>query len=85
MASPLRTAARVFYFVRNITRDVVPQALFRQRLAGLLGQAKLSSKTVRDRVNYYNKLDHGFAPSAAAAPAGQIPKFGSMYYYDLKE
>ena len=85
MASPSRTAARVFYFVRNVTRDVVPQALFRQRLAGRLQQAKLSSKTVRDWVSYYNKLDHSFVPSAAAVPAGQIPTFGSMYYYDLKE
>ncbi|TIN10685.1 MAG: lipopolysaccharide biosynthesis protein, partial [Mesorhizobium sp.] len=85
MASPLRTAARVFYFIRNITRDVAPQALFRQRLARRLEQARLSSKTVRDRVNYYNRLDHSFVPSAAAVPASQIPKFGSMYYYDLKE
>ncbi|CDX11165.1 O-glucosyltransferase LpsA [Mesorhizobium sp. ORS 3324] len=85
MASPLRTAARVFYFVRNITRDVVPQALFRQRLAGRLLQARLSGETVRNRVNYYNRLDHSFVPSAAAVPAGRIPSFGSMYYYDLKE
>ncbi|MDX8482763.1 glycosyl transferase family 90 [Mesorhizobium sp. VK24D] len=85
MASPLRTAARVFYFIRNITRDVVPQALFRQRLASRLRQAKLSGETVRDRVNYYNRLDHSFVPSAAAVPAGRIPSFGSMYYYDLKE
>ena len=85
MAPPLRTAARVFYFIRNITRDVAPQALFRHRLASRLQQARLSGEAARNRVNHYNKLDHGFAPSPAAVPAGKIPKFGSMYYYDLKE
>ncbi|AZO08326.1 MULTISPECIES: glycosyl transferase family 90 [unclassified Mesorhizobium] len=85
MASPLRTAARVFYFIRNITRDVVPQALFRRRLASRLQEASLSGETIRNRVNYYNRLEHSFVPSPTAVPAGRIPSFGSMYYYDLKE
>ncbi|WP_296747268.1 glycosyl transferase family 90 [Mesorhizobium sp.] len=85
MASLLRTAARLFYFARNITRDTAPQAFFRARLAGNLKQARLSGDIVRRRVNYYNTLEHSFSPSPKAVRAGKLPSFGSMYYYDLKE
>lgn len=85
MATIARTAARVFYYARNFTRDLVPQGLFRARLAGRLDRAGTSGDTVRKRVNYYNRLEHSFVPSASAVPVRRIPFSPSMYYYDLKE
>ncbi|RUW23167.1 lipopolysaccharide biosynthesis protein [Mesorhizobium sp. M4B.F.Ca.ET.215.01.1.1] len=85
MATPLRTAAKVFYYARNFARDLAPQALFRRRLAGWLEQTRRSDGSVRERVNYYNRLERPFAPSPAAVPVSRMPFSPSMYYYDLKE
>ncbi|MBZ9799894.1 glycosyl transferase family 90 [Mesorhizobium sp. ES1-4] len=85
MATISRTAARVFYYARNVARDVAPQALFRARLAGRLERARLSGEAARRRLNYYNKLQDGFAPSANAKRIGKLPFTPTMYYYDLKE
>lgn len=85
MATISRTAARVFYYARNVARDLVPQALFRSRLASRLERAGLSDNTVRERLNYYNKLEQPFVPSPAAVPIRRMPFSPSMYYYDLKE
>ncbi|WP_192182633.1 glycosyl transferase family 90 [Mesorhizobium amorphae] len=85
MATALRNAVKVFYYARNAARDIVPQALFRRRLIGWLDQVRLSDATVRERLNYYNKLQHAFVPSPAAVPVSRLPFSPSMYYYDLKE
>ena len=85
MATLARTTARVCYYVRNIARDLAPQALFRSRLAGLLERARNSGDTVRERLNYYNRLEQSFVPSPAAVPVSGIPFSHTMYYYDLKE
>jgi len=85
MASIARTAAKVFYYARNVMRDVAPQALFRRRLAGRLEQARLSDEAVRRRLNDYNKLQAAFAPSPDAVRIDNMPFEPSMYYYDLKE
>ncbi|MGX5831329.1 glycosyl transferase family 90 [Mesorhizobium sp. 43Arga] len=85
MATIARTSARVFYYARNIVRDVIPQALFRRRLATRLEQAMLSDDAARRRLNYYNKLQAGFVPSANAVRISKLPFTPTMYYYDLKE
>ena len=85
MATILRTTARVFYYARNVARDIAPQALFRWRLANRLEKARLSDATVRTRLNYYNKLQDAFTPSADAVRIGKLPFTLTMYYYDLKE
>lgn len=85
MATVLRNAVKVFYYARNVVRDLAPQALFRSRLAGRLRQASLSDASVRERLDYYNKLQHAFVPSPGAVPVRRIPFRPSMYYYDLKE
>ncbi|WP_181177302.1 hypothetical protein [Mesorhizobium sp. B1-1-8] len=85
MATISRTAAKAFYYARNFARDAAPQAFFRSRLTSRLQQARLSDKSVRDRVNYYNKLEEPFVPSPAAVPVNRLPFSPSMYYYDLKE
>ena len=85
MATILRNSVKVFYYARNVVRDLAPQALFRSRLAGRLRQASLSDASVRERLNYYNKLQHAFVPSPNAVPVRRIPFRPSMYYYDLKE
>jgi hypothetical protein len=85
MATLSRTASKLFYYARNFARDRAPQSLFRDRLAGRLEQARLSGKRVRERLNYYNKLEQPFAPSPDAVAVGKLQKSSSMYYYDLKE
>ncbi|AZO42829.1 lipopolysaccharide biosynthesis protein [Mesorhizobium sp. M7D.F.Ca.US.005.01.1.1] len=85
MATIQRTTARVFYYARNVLRDIAPQALFRRRLAGRLEQARLSDQAVRRRLNYYNKLQHVFSPSPAAVRLDELPSTPTMYHYDLKE
>ncbi|MBZ9993195.1 glycosyl transferase family 90 [Mesorhizobium sp. BH1-1-4] len=85
MATISRTAARVFYYARNVARDIAPQVLFRARLAGRLESARLSGEAARRRLNYYNKLQDGFAPSANAKRISKLPFTPTMYYYDLKE
>ncbi|AEH89366.1 glycosyl transferase family 90 [Mesorhizobium opportunistum] len=85
MATIARTTARVFYYARNVARDVIPQALFRRRLAARLETARLSGEPARRRLNYYNKLQDGFTPSAKAVRISELPFTPTMYYYDLKE
>jgi hypothetical protein len=85
MATIPRTTAKVFYYARNVLRDIAPQALFRRRLAGRLEQARLSDEAVRRRLNYYNKLQDAFSPSPAAVRLDKLPSTPTMYYYDLKE
>jgi hypothetical protein len=85
MATITRTAARVFYYARNVVRDVLPQALFRSRLTSRLEQARLSGEAARARVSYYNRLEQPFDPSPKAVPISRIPFKPTMYYYDLKE
>jgi len=85
MATVLRNSVKVFYYARNVVRDLAPQALFRSRLAGRLRQASLSEAAVRERLDYYNKLQHAFVPSPNAVPVRRLPFRPSMYYYDLKE
>ncbi|TGQ73195.1 MAG: lipopolysaccharide biosynthesis protein [Mesorhizobium sp.] len=85
MATISRTAAKVFYYARNVVRDVAPQALFRSRLAARLAKARLSDDVARRRLNFYNKLEDAFAPSADAVPVSKLPFTPTMYYYDLKE
>ena len=85
MATIQRTTARVFYYARNVLRDIAPQAVFRRRLAGRLEQARLSDEAVRRRLNYYNKLQDAFSPSPAAVRLDKLPSTPTMYYYDLKE
>jgi len=45
----------------------------------------LSDEAARRRLNYYNKLQDGFAPSANAVRVSKLPFTPTMYYYDLKE
>ncbi|MFD2058935.1 glycosyl transferase family 90 [Mesorhizobium calcicola] len=85
MATIQRTTAKVFYYARNVLRDIAPQALFRRRLADRLEKAKLSDGSVRRRLNHYNKLQDAFTPSPAAVRIDNLPFAPSMYYYDLKE
>ncbi|MBZ9705438.1 lipopolysaccharide biosynthesis protein [Mesorhizobium sp. ESP7-2] len=85
MATIKRTTARVFYYARNVMRDIAPQAIFRRRLAGRLEQARLSDEAVRRRLNHYNKLQDLFTPGPDAVRIDQIPFEPSMYYYDLRE
>ncbi|MFB9985377.1 glycosyl transferase family 90 [Mesorhizobium kowhaii] len=85
MATIQRTTARVFYYARNVARDIAPQALFRRRLAGRLEKSLLADGLVRQRLNYYNKLQDAFSPSPAAVRIDNLPFVPSMYYYDLKE
>ncbi|OBQ58661.1 glycosyl transferase family 90 [Mesorhizobium erdmanii] len=85
MASLKRTTQKLFYYARNVMRDIAPQALFRRRLAGRLEQARLSDEAVRRRLNYYNKLQDAFLPSTYAVRIDNLPSARSMYYYDLKE
>jgi hypothetical protein len=85
MASIARTSAKVFYYARNFARDIVPQALFRRGLAVRLEKARLCDEAARRRLNYYNKLQDGFAPSANAVRISKLPFTPTMYYYDLKE
>ncbi len=86
MPTPLsRRVARVAYYIRNIARDAVPQALFRARLDGLLRDAATyDGDALRRRLEYYNKLTSArLAPDGATV--GSLPMGHSMYYYDLKE
>ncbi|MBZ9993196.1 glycosyl transferase family 90 [Mesorhizobium sp. BH1-1-4] len=85
MATIQRTTARVFYYARNVMRDMAPQAIFRRRLAGRLEQARLSDEAVRRRLNDYNKLRDAFTPGPDAVRIDKIPFEPTMYYYDLKE
>ncbi|TPK95254.1 lipopolysaccharide biosynthesis protein [Mesorhizobium sp. B2-4-12] len=85
MATIARTSAKVFYYARNVARDAVPQALFRRRLGFRLEKARLSDEAARRRLNYYNKLQDVFTPSANAVRVGKLPFTPTMYYYDLKE
>ncbi|ESY72214.1 MULTISPECIES: glycosyl transferase family 90 [unclassified Mesorhizobium] len=85
MATIPRTTAKVFYYARNVLRDIAPQALFRRRLAGRLEQARLTDEVVQRRLNYYNKLYDAFTPSPAAVRIDKLPSTPTMYYYDLKE
>ncbi|MER9296052.1 glycosyl transferase family 90 [Mesorhizobium sp. M0621] len=85
MATIARTTAKVYYYARNLARDVVPQALFRRQLADRLKKARLSDEAVRRRLNYYNKLQEAFTPSPAAVRIDKLPSTPTMYYYDLRE
>jgi hypothetical protein len=85
MATILRNTVKLIYYARNAMRDVAPQALFRSRLASRLQQARLSDRSLRERVNYYNKLQHAFVPSPDAVSVSRLPFSPSMYYYDLME
>ncbi|ESY85735.1 lipopolysaccharide biosynthesis protein [Mesorhizobium sp. LNHC220B00] len=85
MATLQRTTAKVFYYARNVMRDIAPQAIFRRRLASRLQQARLSDEAVRRRLNHYNKLQDAFTPGPDAVRIDKIPFEPSMYYYDLKE
>jgi hypothetical protein len=85
MAGIKRTTQKVFYYARNVMRDIAPQALFRRRLADRLEQARLSDEAVRRRLNDYNKLQDAFVPGPDAVRIDKMPFEPSMYYYDLKE
>ena len=85
MASIQRTTAKLFYYARNVMRDIAPQAFFRRRLADRLEKAAQSDEAVRRRLNYYNKLQDAFSPSPDAVRIDNLPSTRSMYYYDLKE
>ncbi|MGX7872422.1 glycosyl transferase family 90 [Mesorhizobium sp. ORM6] len=85
MATIKRTTHKVFYYARNVMRDIAPQALFRRRLAARLEQARFSDEAERRRLNDYNKLQGAFTPSPGAVRIDKMPFEPSMYYYDLKE
>jgi hypothetical protein len=85
MASLKRTTQKVFYYARNIMRDIAPQAIFRRRLVERLERARLSGEAVRERLNEYNMRRDAFAPSPDAVRVDRLPFKPSMYYYDLKE
>jgi hypothetical protein len=80
-----RTARRVFYYARNVARDVAPQGLFRSRLNGFLARAVTGGAPVRARLDYYNKLSASFAPGPQAATYEGLPSRHSRYDYDLRE
>jgi hypothetical protein len=85
MATIKRTTAKLFYYARNVMRDIAPQAFFRRRLADHLERAAQSDEAVRLRLNFYNKLQETFSPSPDAVRIDNLPSTRSMYYYDLKE
>ena len=86
MASVRRKLERAEYYARNITRDIVPQFLFRRRLPGILGKAdRYDADYLSQRVGYYNKLSGPQSVQPYSATIARIPIDGSMYYYDLKE
>lgn len=80
-----RKAGRVFYYARNVVRDIAPQALFRARLDVLLARSIRCAPSIRERINYYNKLSQPFTPSPEAVTIATLPFRPTMYYYDLKE
>ena len=85
MGNLRRRAGKVFYYARNIVRDSAPPALFRRRLDKWLARAVRSGPSIVERLNYYNKLQDRFTPSAAAVSVATLPFRPTMYYYDLKE
>jgi Glycosyl transferase family 90 len=81
-----RKFARVFYYARNIARDITPQVFFRDRLGTILGNA--SGEVLiysNSRINYYNKQLCLTELPRDTLQIRQIPMDQSLYYYDLKE
>jgi hypothetical protein len=87
MKSPVaRKVGRVLYYLRNLTRDVAPQLIFRRRLDAILaGAGTYDARCLAERVDYYNKLFEPVAAEPGSSTVGSIAMAPSMYYYDLKE
>lgn len=81
-----RKVARVSYYLRNVTRDLAPQSLFRQHLTRIIRSAgDYDPPYLSWRINYYNRCDGpAMLPPETTTVAG-IPMKQSMFYYDLKE
>jgi hypothetical protein len=85
MKSPVaRKVGRVLYYLRNFSRDVAPQLIFRRRLDPILAGA-YDVRDLSERVDYYNKLSEPVAAEPGSSTVGSIAMAPSMYYYDLKE
>jgi len=81
-----RKVARVAYYLRNLARDLAPQALFRRQLVDILRESgRDAPEYISRRVNYYNKLDRVPDNIYYDSDIAHIPMAKSMYYYDLKE
>ncbi|WEK49869.1 MAG: glycosyl transferase family 90 [Candidatus Kaistia colombiensis] len=83
LASNLR---RVRFYAKAVLRDFVPRHIYQARLRKLFAEIEASegSASIRERLNYYNKIN-GPVRLAKAPQVGEISRDQSYYYYDLKE
>ncbi|MBY0382828.1 MAG: lipopolysaccharide biosynthesis protein [Xanthobacteraceae bacterium] len=81
-----RKLGRVAYYARAGIRDALPYPLYRRRLRRLYDgiAAEGLSRSMIERVNYYNRLTKP-AELREDMRARDIPLEATYYYYDLKE
>ena len=82
-----RKLRRVEFYARGVIRDLIPtRFLSSRRLKRYRDLAsRLPDRDLCFRVNYYNKVTHGFSLDPAAVATAKIAIKHSYYYYDLKE
>lgn len=80
-----KNAHKFRFYARHATGLLVPAAIQRRRLAGLLaeleGLDEATRQEVETRVNYYNRCDSPFEPGANATTIGDFSRDGSWAYY----
>ena len=79
--------SRFLYYLANLLKFSVPDALCRRRLAGILGSLERRDKaSIRDRVDYYNRISRPFAPDPNGIPFRfSLAKGQRNYHMDLYE
>lgn len=79
---------KLLYYVQNYARMLVPRSWFRMRLRRVLDEAaaRPDYDHIRERVDYYNKLDRevtGFADDARTVCIGEQPMcHQKVYFFD---
>ncbi len=81
----MRLFRRLQYYVCGVALDSFTPRIFHCNFNSAINSFSMEEINLSfDRVNYYNKLSSRFVLSNPVSLSG-IDKFGSMYYYDLKE
>ncbi len=86
MHKPLLRLRKQWYYVTNLLGLTIPRLFFQLRLERtLLYPDGPDAETLQRRVEYYNKIQAPFRPSAAARPLSDFRiTEGSAYVFDLR-
>ena len=79
---------KLFYYIRNIYRQLLPKSIFRSQLCKKLETVTDDERDyINQRVNYYNKLDKNTTLPEDSIRLGNIklPKKNRVYFFDIME